>query len=83
MVLLPQNSGKYASGAWHREREQAIDDYRSVPQERLPFLEVNQTGIYDGYGRYRDANLKMDNVPIDPLAATVQIDQRDKPEVGH
>jgi hypothetical protein len=82
-MLCSQNSGKYLTKEWEKERERCIENSSGYPDGLRLFYEVNNTGIYDGCGYQRDMNLKIENSPIDPRTQRRELDHRDRPEVGH
>jgi len=81
-MLCSMNSGKYLTKTWEEQRMLCVDNKDNFTPGQQAYYEVHGTGVYDGLGRQLDANLILENQPVDPLTAPVLVDHRDTNEVG-
>jgi hypothetical protein len=79
MVLSSQNSGKYLTKTWQKERNSALMDSTKYTAAELAYLEVDATGGIDGQGQMIEDSYIMTTTPIDPLTSPRMIDLRTIP----
>lgn len=79
MVLSSQNSGKYLTKTWQRERERALMDASKFTSAELDYLEVTNTGGVDGQGQMIEGLNFVETTPVDPLTSSKRLDLRKIP----
>jgi hypothetical protein len=81
-MINSQNSGKYLSGEWNRNRHRAMDNQDTFTADQLSFLESSTFEGLDGYLDRFDSTMDVGTRPVDPLSRSRQYDWRNNPEVG-
>jgi len=78
-MLSSQDSGKYLSGKWHRERNCAMRDGLVAGDYSQSQLELSD---HDVSGVHSNETYETETTPIDPLTSARARDIRDIPERG-
>lgn len=78
-MLSSQDSGKYLSGKWHRERDRAMRDGSVTGDYSQSQLELSD---HDVSGVHSKETYETETTPIDPLTSARARDIRDIPERG-
>ena len=78
-MLSSQNSGKYLSGKWHKERNDAMRDGAVSGDYSQSQLELSD---HDVSGVHSKETYITETTPIDPLSPSRARDIRDVPERG-
>jgi hypothetical protein len=83
-MLCSQNSGKYLSGTWHKDRERAAQNADAFTSAELSFLEMDGTQLGpNGYLKRFDSTMNVGTQPIDPQdRERKNYDWRENPEVS-
>jgi hypothetical protein len=82
-MLSSQNSGKYLTRTYERERERCAwnkDKYTAADQA---FYEISGQSPGMGDREWMEKSFKMCTLPVDPRTHPRVIDVRDNLEVGH
>ena len=79
MTLSLQNSGKYLSRKWHRDRGKALVDRTGFEDYELDRLEV---GANEGKGVWNDDTYGVETAPAEPDTRRKKFDIRKRPECG-
>lgn len=83
-MLCSQNSGKYLSGKWHRDRQAAMRDTDKFTAAELSFLEIDTTTLPGPLGELDDYenNMNMRTDPVDILNERRYVRWNKQPEVS-
>jgi len=79
MTLSLQNSGKYLSRTWHRNRGRALVDRTRFDDDELAYLEIGES---EGRGVWNDDTYMVETAPAEPSTPKEKIDVRKRPECG-
>jgi hypothetical protein len=82
-MLTSQNSGKYLTRTYERERERCAQNKNRYTEAEQAFYEISGQSPGMGDREQIENGFKMDTTPIDPLTEPREIDIRDiRPEIG-
>lgn len=83
-MLCSQNSGKYLSGKWHRDRQRAIRNSDQFTAAQLSFLEIDTTTLPGPLGELDDyeETMKIRPYPVDILDDRRYVRWNKLPEVS-
>jgi hypothetical protein len=81
-MLTSQNSGKYLTRTYERERELCAQDKDLYTAAEQSFYEISGQSPGMGDRDRMEETFKTENSPIDPLTTPRRVDIRDCKEIG-
>jgi hypothetical protein len=82
-MLTSQNTGKYLTRTYERERERCAQDKNRFTSTEQAFYDISGQSPGMGDRERMEDGFKMDTDPIDPLTNPTEIDIRDvRKEIG-
>jgi hypothetical protein len=83
-MLSSQNTGKYLTGTWHKDRERALQNVDAFTPADQTFLEMDGTQLGpNGHLKRFDSTMNIGTHPIDPQdMKRKNYDWRENPEVS-
>ncbi len=82
-MLTSQNTGKYLTRTYERERELCARDKTQYTVTEQAFYDISGQSPGMGDRDRMEETFKMETCPIDPLTSPKPFDIRSKPEVGY
>lgn len=82
-MLTSQNTGKYLTRTYEEERERCAQNKDEFTSSEQAFYDISGQSPGMGDRERMEETFKVCNTPVDILTESREIDQRDKPEVGH